>query len=802
MNIMHKSHFFLGNSIAETRNFTPQNQGYGGKDFPKIVDRVAHATFVKERYENAVNEIIDNLEKRERQGLPVANGMYVDLEMDSKFVPLSFGKQNGKSGATIMKVTEKSGEMADVTVFVKKSKRDWLSDKADIYATENKKSGSPKFADKIEPINNVVPTDIRTLYISADEFDAIPNEGMHTYELWISHCKENTSVSIKKVLEQLGITEVSSPLVFDGVDVWLVSANKQQLIELPLSLGYIEGIRPYHKPSVLLASHAGSREWVDLIKSITVNVDEQPKVLVGILDSGVNNAHALLQSQLPNERMDVAIGVAEATDKIGHGTGMAGLSLYGDLTDIANLRNPVFNLQYGLSSVKIVDDNYEADKEFYGAIIEESITKASEMGAAILCMAVTDEDSYDGLATSSSAALDESIYHNGLCDRLVFVSAGNVKVDDVDRNNYLESCKAHAIKSPAQAWNALTVGAYTEKTVCLNTDYIPLAAPGGVSPYSSSSYQWCGKRNKPEIVMEGGNIAYHSLLKNTPLDDLSLVTTCMDLKESLESFNATSAATALATRLAARIKVENPQLSMLSVRGLLVHSAKWTEEMRRIDDIEERMSLCGYGVPNENMAIYSSEQYATYIFENTLIPYEEKNGNAYHQLHYYNLPWPKELLEEMGSENVKIRITLSYYVKPSPGYAGRTSKYRYPSATLHFDLKKSTETTAEFLSRNNKNEGEKTTENDSNRWAIKKQRRERGTVQSDWIDCTATALAELEQIVVYPGPGWWKERKLKNVDNLVPYSLIVSIESKETEIYNAVEAAINNSIGVKISNEI
>lgn len=104
MNIMHKSHFFLGNSIAETRNFTPQNQGYGGKDFPKIVDRVAHATFVKERYENAVNEIIDNLEKRERQGLPVANGMYVDLEMDSKFVPLSFGKQDGKSGATIMTI--------------------------------------------------------------------------------------------------------------------------------------------------------------------------------------------------------------------------------------------------------------------------------------------------------------------------------------------------------------------------------------------------------------------------------------------------------------------------------------------------------------------------------------------------------------------------------------------------------------------------------------------------------------------------------------------------------------------------
>ena len=84
-------------------------------------------------------------------------------------------------------------------------------------------------------------------------------------------------------------------------------------------------------------------------------------------------------------------------------------------------------------------------------------------------MAITDESSYNGIATSSSAALDESIYHQGLCDRLVLVSAGNVETSDVYSNNYIESCKAHTVKSPAQAWNALTVGAYTEKAV-INDD--------------------------------------------------------------------------------------------------------------------------------------------------------------------------------------------------------------------------------------------------------------------------------------------------------------------------------------------
>ncbi len=99
-------------------------------------------------------------------------------------------------------------------------------------------------------------------------------------------------------------------------------------------------------------------------------------------------------------------------------------------------------------------------------------------------------------------------------------------------------------------------------------------------------------------------------------------------------------------------------------------------------------------------------------------------------------------------------------------------------------------------------EGEKTTQNDATRWNVKQQKRERGTVQSDWIECTAADLAEMDKIVVFPGQGWWKERKLDNVDNSVPYSLIVSIETKETDIYNAVETAISNRIGVPIAQEV
>lgn len=102
----------------------------------------------------------------------------------------------------------------------------------------------------------------------------------------------------------------------------------------------------------------------------------------------------------------------------------------------------------------------------------------------------------------------------------------------------------------------------------------------------------------------------------------------------------TSAATALAARLAARIKTANPGLSMLSVRALIIHSAEWTKEMKRLGDNSTKiMEYCGYGVPQEQKALASDTTNATFVFENELTPYNE--NKTYKEMHFYDLPWPK-----------------------------------------------------------------------------------------------------------------------------------------------------------------
>ena len=101
-------------------------------------------------------------------------------------------------------------------------------------------------------------------------------------------------------------------------------------------------------------------------------------------------------------------------------------------------------------------------------------------------------------------------------------------------------------------------------------DYAPIAPRGGLSPFSTTSLTWEKYWPlKPDVVLEGGNAAKDSLSAVTE-DSLSLLTTHHRTAERIfTTTNATSAAMALAARLAARIMVVYPTLWPETVRALI-----------------------------------------------------------------------------------------------------------------------------------------------------------------------------------------------------------------------------------------
>ena len=94
--------------------------------------------------------------------------------------------------------------------------------------------------------------------------------------------------------------------------------------------------------------------------------------------------------------------------------------------------------------------------------------------------------------------------------RLFVLAAGNI--DEAKLNpDHLSICDTETVHDPAHAWNALTVGAFTEKATIEDADYdgwVPVATPGDLSPWSSTGVTLSAKwPNKPDVVFEGGNVA-------------------------------------------------------------------------------------------------------------------------------------------------------------------------------------------------------------------------------------------------------------------------------------------------------
>ncbi|MEW6774853.1 MAG: hypothetical protein AB1405_01040, partial [Bdellovibrionota bacterium] len=144
------------------------------------------------------------------------------------------------------------------------------------------------------------------------------------------------------------------------------------------------------------------------------------------------------------------------------------------------------------------------------------------------------------------------------------------------------------------------------------------------------------------------------------------------------------------------------------------------------------------------------------------------------------------------------------FVEPNPSARGVSSRYRYQSHGLRFDVKRPAETEESFRSRINlaaraEEEGTTTGSNDPD-WNIGIQNRNKGSLHSDIWRGTAADLASRGVLAVYPALGWWKTRpKLECYNKSARYSLIISIRAPEveTDLYTP----IANQIGIPVSVE-
>lgn len=790
---------------------------------PEIRDRSRHGVSLSGQLESVESESLQRRSAREQ----AANGIYVvfesfpDIELAlERLDPRGKGRH---PELLTVQTTEIDGRPVQrATVYIPDGKLGYFLKRLTQYV-ETTSADRPKHRELVERIQRIAMASIRELW--TDDEAEFPAEGQETWwEVWLRGTEDSALEGLKEFASRQDLTVGPHVLRFPDRTVALLLATPDDLANAPEVLDDLAELRKPRVPTVWLSREdvAEQARWIDELKDRTTLAPESAPA-VSLFDTGVSRGHPLLEDSLATRDRHACESGWGLDDHDGHGTEMAGLALYRNLGDAIVSPEP-FGLQHRLESVKILPPSGTNPPELYGALMATGASLVEiEQPARRRAFCVAVSAGYpDGVSpiilgqpTSWSSAIDAlaaglsiATSPDGLvfldeaedaAHRLFLLSAGNVPRLGWNRN-HLDISDLHPVEDPGQAWNALTIGAYTELDSLDGADpsfrdWIPVAPRGELSPFSRTSVAWRSWPLKPEVVLEGGNVASSPSGTDfdTP-DELQLLTTRRPQPGGrlLTTICATSAATAQASWFASQILAEFPSLWPETVRALIVHSAQWTEAMRlHFDGASMRAPRValrrryGMGVPDLLRATRSATDALTLIVEETIHPFEEGKTR---EMHLHELPWPAEVLRGLGETEVRLRVTLSYFIQPNPSRRGWVRRYQYASHGLRFDVRRATESTADFRQRINalaeaEEDRRQPAGSDAAEWFFGPENRVSGSLHADFWNGTAADLAQRGVVGIYPVTGWWKDQPRRDrSDAGVRYSLIVSIESPGVDV--------------------
>lgn len=746
--------------------------------------------------------------------------MYLDIQ--GRPGEVLVGTSLDKSELTLLKVKQVDSGSTDIphaTVFATPKGFSNLRKKIEDFSEKNTKKrdgseGAPRNADLVQSIGAIIEAGLRALWRSP-ESQFPTGQGQVAWEIWLDRQIAETFIG---GASGHGVTVHSDRLQFPEDVVVLATATPEALAT---AVRRLVGVRALAAPTTTPDFFDGlpgdeQAGWVGNLLGRTIFTSQSSPNYVTLLDTGVSRAHPLIQPALAGSDRHAADPAWAIEDNHGHGTQLAGLALFGDLHVALQTGSPIA-VSHKLESVKILPDVGVNPYHLYGAVTRNGVNAVETIGnrRRVFALATTtgEDNPHDGAPTSWSSEIDQlaaGVSGEQKIPRLFVVSAGNTDENIFTTPNYLSLCDApiSEIESPAHAWNAICVGAYTEKTTLpTGVAGTPVAPTGDLSP-SSRTASWTSHWPiKPDVVFEGGNWLASGPPPPLRHQALSLLTTSREFPvRSFTTCGDTSGAAALAAKAVADIWGAYPELWPESIRALLIGSARWTPQMLSHlptnpskSDYENLFCRYGYGVPDLARARRSASNALTMIVQDEITPYRKSDKrhspHVHNEMKVFSLPWPAAELRRLGAANVTLRIGLSTFIQPNPSEASRGSKFGYASHNLRFKLQRASESDTAFAARVSaaaqQTDGPATTEEDG--WVYGRNRRDVGSIHVDQLTCPASDLARRATLAVYPVTGWWKTQNSTDPIALsARFSLILEIDAETVtaDLYSEVATKI------------
>ena len=819
-----RPHFVLTNT-SEAKPFTAHTPGGGDTPHVPQLPRTQHGASLQTQLQTLKPIAEQAAATQHDLGLEGGVGLQIQFQSQPGVVLAFESLANETQGIELLSIREE-GEYTYANVFVPEGKLAHFEKYVTSYLEEESKTGKPRHQALLDTIESIRSAGLRARWNDDPELLPQNPDEAFWWEVWLPERGNREAVveDFRKLASAVGCTVSARSVEFPERTVVMMYGSERQFSQTIMTLNCVAELRRAKETAELFDGMNAEEQqgWKDELLARTTfpaHADHVPRIC--LLDSGVNRGHPLLSPVLTSDDLHTVEPEWGKDDECNHGTGLAGIAIYGDLTNALATAMPI-QIEYLLESVKLTrgDGANTGNNEFHANLFAEAVTRpesSPQQRPRVFSSAVTATDFRDRGRPSSWSSMVDSLaadaFGGGLFPRLIVQAAGNTR-EHYAWITYPDSLSTNLIHDPGQAWNALTVGAFTEKVETEDASVEPVAPFGCLSPFTTTSAAWDRVWPlKPDVVFEGGNVGKNAL-GAAGMPSLNLLTTHNEpTKQLFTTTNATSAASALCARMAAQLMVAYPQLRPETIRALIVHSAEWTDAMREMylkshtkNDYINLVRHCGWGVPALERALWSAANSLTLIVEDSVHPYK-KDGSAIktRDMNFHTLPWPKDELEILGETKVQMRVTLSYFIEPNPSARGSSSKYHYPSHRLRFKVRHHQESEENFLARINaaaamEENGQHTNYQDPE-WWVGEQQRHKGSLHQDVWEGTAAELASRGFLAVYPAMGWWRTRqKLERYDLPARYSLIVSIRTPETDIdlYNAVAAKVQTPVIISI----
>ena len=435
-------------------------------------DRLPHAQVLKANLEQ-VEE--DERTTRQAQGLATeGSGTVITVRSDEGFDLKIDSLERRQSGIELLGVNADNG-VTVANLFVPRGSMVRLVHIVDSYERNAARiSGRPRNRELVESIASIRLAAVRDLWQDTVPFPG--TEEVLWWEVWLRASAGAEPAEAQgrfAVLARARGMRVSDQFVAFPERVVTQAYGRQE--QLSGSLDLLAMLAELRKAKELATDYREltPREQAEFVNELAARLvppgNNAPAVC--ILDSGVNRGHPLLAPALaPADVQTVTPEWGTADDQWQHGTEMAGIALYGCLTEVLPAPGPV-SLSHRLESVKILppppDVNAPRD---YGPFTIQAVSRAEIQAPGrnrAICMAVTADDRDLGMPSLWSGAVDQLCAGDAGDDirRLMFISAGNLRAEILqpDYAYHRWNCERGGIEDPAQAWNAISVGAFTQK---------------------------------------------------------------------------------------------------------------------------------------------------------------------------------------------------------------------------------------------------------------------------------------------------------------------------------------------------